>query len=408
MNSPSINDDYIDINDEEAAEELAADGYGSGVEAEAYSPYPFDVKKISISSRKVSLSNVVRRIERNLIRAAEIQRDANLWDDGRKSRLIESLMLKIPLPMFYAASDKNDVWTIVDGLQRTSAIRQYVSEKTFKLKELEYLKELENHDYEALPEPMKIRIDETELDFAVISSDSPPEIQRNIFKRLNTGGLPLTEQEIRYALYNGQSTDLLKELVNTEEFKSATCGSVKDSRMAAQELVLRFLAFSLWGVDGYKKNEDMDSFLTDTMQVINNSGSYANCDLAGINDRIIKNRDLHAIRENFLLAMKRSHLLFKEYAFRTSTLIRTNGKKNRTPINKSLFEAWSVLLGSMQESVFDTLFDKREVLFDRLNQEYSNSESALRRSIGQGSTKLSTVKGRHDAVRKIVNEIIGE
>jgi hypothetical protein len=88
---------------------------------------------------------------------------------------------------------------------------------------------------------MKIRIEETELIFVVINPDSPDEIQRNVFKRLNTGGMPLIEQEIRHALYCGPATDLLKKLVDSKEFVSATDNSVKDSRMAGQELVLRYL-----------------------------------------------------------------------------------------------------------------------------------------------------------------------
>jgi uncharacterized protein with ParB-like and HNH nuclease domain len=171
--------------DESITEELAADGRPSGVEEESYAPYPFDAEKISITSKKISLSNIVRRLERGLIRAAVIQRDENLWNIGKKSRLIESLMLKIPLPLFYAAADKNDELTIVDGLQRISTIKKYVLENDFPLESLELLKELNGKKYSDLPENMKIRIGETELNFAIINPDSPLEAQRYIFMRLN-------------------------------------------------------------------------------------------------------------------------------------------------------------------------------------------------------------------------------
>jgi hypothetical protein len=146
----------------EYSEELAADGTLSGVQADqADEPYPFDVEKISISNKKISLSNVIRRLDRGLIRAAKLQRGENLWDIGRKSRLIESLMLKIPLPYFYAAATKNDELLIVDGLQRISAIRGYVSENAFALQSLEFLREFEGDKFTDISERMRIRHTDT-------------------------------------------------------------------------------------------------------------------------------------------------------------------------------------------------------------------------------------------------------
>jgi hypothetical protein len=342
------------------------------------------------------------------VQAADIQRDENLWDDGQKSRLMESLMLKIPLPLFYAALDFDDVLKIVDGLQRISAIRQFVLENRFALKELEYL-ELEGLDYASLPDEMKIRIEETELDFVIINPDSPPEIQRNIFKRLNTGGLPLTEQEIRHALCHGPSTYLLKELVSTQEFMDATDSKVKDSRMAAQELVLRYWAFSMLGPQEYRKNEDMDSFLSDTMQAINLLAKDAGRDVAGVvKDRAISNGNIAELKKNFLLAMKRARLLFEDCAFRITTPKKQKAGASRTPINKSLFEAWSVFLGKMPEYQFAVLLKKREALFRRLDSEFQYSESILRRAIGPDSTKVSGVRLRYELIGKIINETIEE
>jgi uncharacterized protein with ParB-like and HNH nuclease domain len=322
--------------DEYIKEELDADGNPSGVEEEKYVPYPFDAERISITTKKIALSNIVRRIERDLIHAADIQRRGNLWDRGRQSRLIESLMLKIPLPLFYASADKNDELVIVDGLQRISAIKNYIIAQSLGLEELEFLRELSGKKYAELPERMRIRIEETELDFVIINPDSPPEVQRNIFKRLNTGGLPLTEQEIRHALYYGPATELLKRLVDTEEFQLATDKSVKDSRMAAQELVLRFFAFSLNRVEDYKEKDDMDSFLSKTMQMINNG-----------------NGKVRSVSEKFLVAMKRAKELFDRFAFRISTP--SSGKAIRAPINKSLFEVWSVTLANMGIDDFNKL-----------------------------------------------------
>ena len=390
--------------DEEYKQELAADGSYSGVEAEAFTPYPFDSEKISISNKKISLSNIIRRWERQYIHAAEIQRREGLWGIGRKSRLIESIMLKIPLPLFYAAETKNDHLFIVDGLQRLNAIRGYVSDKKYKLQTLEFLKEYEGKSFDELPERMQIRINETELDFAIIGPDSPPEVQRNIFKRLNTGGMPLTDQEIRHALYFGPVTELLERLVESEQFKAAVDDSVNDTRMVAQELVLRFFAFMVLGMGEYKKDDDMDSFLSDTMQVINRSikpQAYSMYQGASSGNRNETHRYDEGIEKLFFIAMERASILFQTCAFRITTPAKKASGKIRTPINKALFEAWSVILAKMPESDFVRLEKNKEFLYENLDYEFDTGMS-LRNHIGKDSTKVAGVKGRYDALNEII------
>jgi hypothetical protein len=398
-------------NNEYSEELAAADGTLSGVEADqADDPYPFDVEKISISNKKISLSNVVRRLERDLIRAAKLQRSENLWDIGRKSRLIESLMLKIPLPYFYAAATKDDELLIVDGLQRISTIRGYVSKNAFELQSLEFLRKFEGKKFEALPERMRIRIEETELDFVIIDPDSPQAVQRNIFKRLNTGGLPLTEQEIRHALYNGPVTDILSKLVDSEEFQNAVDHSVNDSRMAAQELVLRFLAFSVMGIDEYRKDEEMDAFLSDAMQIINSLKSHGvrKAGVAGVSvERRISNGNIDEIQKKFVLSLIRARTLFGDRAFRISTPLRGR-EKGRTPVNKSLFELWSILLSDMAERDFNTLNANKERLYEEMEKEFSDNESNLRKFIGKYSTKTASVKGRYKIIRELIDKVIKE
>jgi hypothetical protein len=388
-------------------EELAADGSLSGVQDdEVNEPYPFDVEKISISNKKISLSNVIRRLERELIHAADIQRRENLWDIVRKSRLIESLMLKIPLPLFYAAATKNDELFIVDGLQRISAIKGFVSGNGFELHSLEFLHEYEGNTFEKLPERMRIRIEESELDFVIIAPDSPPALQRNIFKRLNTGGMPLTEQEIRHALYYGPATDLLKELADNKAFQDAVDHKVNDSRMAAQELILRFLSFSIMDINEYHKDAGMDSFLSDTMQTINdlkNLGSSKSNNEGMLVKRKIINKDIDGIRGKFILAMKRARELFDDSAFRISTPLRDG---SRTPVNKSLFELWSILLSEMTDHDFTILKKKKKQLHVALKSEFSSNQSELRKFIGKDSTKVVGVKGRYKIIRGIIDKVI--
>jgi hypothetical protein len=397
--------------DETVKQELATEGLYSGVEEESNDPYPFDSEKISINLKKISLSNVINRLERRLIHAANMQRRADLWDIVKKSRLIESLMLKIPLPMFYAAENKDDQLFIVDGLQRLSTIKGYVLEKKFKLSSLEFLKELEGKGFNDIPERMQIRINETELDFAIISPDSPPEVQRNIFKRLNTGGLPLTDQEIRHALYFGPVTELLARLVETNEFNEAVAYSVKDNRMAGQELILRLLAFGIMSTSEYKKDDEMDSFLSDAMQILNKliePNYYSKNGMILSSERKYTTISKMDMEQIFLTAMTRAKELFANCAFRITTPSKHKRGVQRSSISKPLFELWSVILSNMNQNDFDILNRKKEYLFEKLDTEFDNKNSVLRNYIGMASLKITGVKGRYDIIGKIVQSVLKE
>jgi hypothetical protein len=318
-------------------------------------------------------------------------------------------MLKIPLPLFYAAENKDDHLFIVDGLQRLSAIKGFVMEKNYKLQSLEFLKEMNGKYFDEIPDQMQIRINETELDFAVIGSDSPPEVQRNIFKRLNTGGLPLTDQEIRNALYFGPVTDLLERLVDTDEFKIAVDNSINDSRMAAQELVLRFFAFMIFDISEYKKDDEMDSFLSDTMQIINRTikpESYSKNNNSFLVYRNVTHDYNEDLEQKFFVAMKRAALLFSNCAFRITTPAKKASGKQRSPINKSLFELWAVILAEMSKSDFDKLEKNKYLLYKNLDAEFDNNNSLLRNYIGKDSLKIPGIKGRYEIINKIINNIL--
>ena len=368
----------------------------SDVDEEGFAPYPFDIKKISIESKSLPISTIVRRLKSKRIHAAEMQRDEELWNAGTKSRLIESILLRIPLPLFYAAENKEGYLYIVDGLQRISAIRAYVTDESFKLEELEFLRDLEGKTYGELTEDLQIRIDETNLQFAIISSDSPPEVQRNIFKRLNTGGVPLSEQEIRHALFFGPATDLLKELVAAEEFKSIAAEYISDRRMMAREFVLRFLAFAILGEEAYRTDGEMDSFLCDAMQIINGQHPIKDFGNGGtITGRNVICKDAEELKKRFLLAMKRARQLFGSYAFRMSI---PNSRRSR--VNKALFETWSIVLSELNESDFSALLDNRDMLFEELSALYT--DDVFGRNCGRDALRAIGVKGRYESIRSIV------
>ena len=207
---------------------------------------PFDPEEVSIDTKPITMETLLRRLDQGSIKLnPDFQRN-EVWSDDRKSQLIESLLLKIPIPMFYVSSDEKSNWTVVDGLQRISTFRDFVLGKKFlsdpqkyraergngmRLSRLEFWRKLEGLRMNDLPPHLYNRVIETVFTFTIINPGTHEEVKRNIFKRLNTGGMPLSSQEIRNALYTGTSTILLNELANMKEFKTATCDSINAQRL---------------------------------------------------------------------------------------------------------------------------------------------------------------------------------
>jgi Protein of unknown function DUF262 len=207
-----------------------------------------------------------------IILQPEFQRN-EVWKRAAQSRLIESLLIRIPIPAFYMDATNDEKWLVVDGQQRLSTLRQFVIDKSndrLRLTGLEFLgRDLNGADFDSLERPLQRRIKETNVTVYLIEKGTPPEVKLNVFKRINTGGLPLSAQEIRHALNGPKVNEMLKELAKSDEFLRATGGSVQPKRMADREYVIRFFAFLLKRPEGY--TEDFDLFLSNAMKEINDA-----------------------------------------------------------------------------------------------------------------------------------------
>lgn len=342
--------------------------YESEVEDFDLKSYPFDPEDISIDKKPMVMDAIIRRFKQGtIIMHPDFQRE-EVWSRETKSRLIESLLLRIPITMFYVSADEEGKLTVVDGLQRLSAIRDFVLKEDYKptnskalgdgmrLQGLEFLTDYEGKTFNELPISMQNRINETEFTFTIINPGTPDEVKRNIFKRINTGGEGLKPQEIRNALYAGKSTELLRILATSTAFTKATRSSVRSNRMESYEVVLRGIAFMLRDADSYPKNGNMDKFLGDTMVILNSYPDFSDREILrlekmeGLDLNSVKKDRIEKIEEIFKLAMKRAKTLFGTHAFRKSY-----GTKRRTPINKALFELWCSILAVMDENDFNKI-----------------------------------------------------
>lgn len=338
---------------------------------------PFDPTEISIDTKKVSMDTLMRRLQqRTILLSPNFQRN-EVWNEVSKSRLIESLMLNIPIQMFYVAADGKNTWTVVDGLQRISTFRDFVlgqdfmkdPENTdkkghgFRLKGLEFLKNLEGYnlkDIEKKEVGLCNRILETEFSFTIINPGTHEEVKRNIFKRINTGGDPLQPQEIRNALYAGPAADLLKKLADTKYFKDATDGKIPSQRMEDQEWILGFLAFLIGPYRNFNRAISMDDWLSETMIILNSFVDSNNPDYTRllaedkITESLLEKFSYEELEARFERAIKSQTELFEQHAFRTSY-----GNHRRTPINRRIFETWGVLLSALTDKEYNNLKAKR-------------------------------------------------
>jgi hypothetical protein len=357
----------------------------SGVEEEKEDPQlsvqlPFDPSKIKVRTAQVLVDQLVERIRRKEIDLApDFQRMRGIWKPVNKSRLIESLLLRIPIPVFYVAADVDDNWEVVDGVQRMSTMCDYASGQ-FPLTGLEYRVEFNGSLFEQLPRVMQRRIRETQLVVNVIEPGTPPEVMFNIFSRINTGGMKLNAQEIRHALHPGPVRDFLKTLADSDAFAAATNRSIRPDRMLDRECVLRFLAFHIEQWEQYR-SRSLDGYLAGIMKRINDMTSA----------------ELDALRADFEKAMLAAKRIFGRKAFR-------NICNERARINKSLFEAWGVHLARCSPNDIDQLVGHRKEILTRFELLLKDPE--FDKAISQATAMPQRIQKRFTAVRDLVQEFV--
>ncbi|MFK0732256.1 MAG: DUF262 domain-containing protein [Gloeotrichia echinulata GP01] len=375
-----LNNHNVELLDEETLEEEDNDE-----EQEEKVSFQYDPDEINIVTREPTIEQLLRRIdEEALDLAPDFQRQANIWTLEAKSKLIESILIRIPLPAFYIDATNEDKWVVVDGLQRLSALKQFMidkSDKRLKLVGLEYLKELNNKTYDELERRYQRRILETQVTVYLIEKGTPLAVKYNIFKRINTGGVPLSNQELRHALNPGQATRILANIASFPEFKRVVnLSESKKKRMDDREFIVGFLAFYLIPYKEY--DETRDYFLNKALSKINS----------------LSKEEITKIEENFRKAMIAAFEIFNHNAFRKIS----NKSKRKFPLNKSLFEVWSVNLSMLSIEDIEILKQRKQKLIDTFVK-YVDNDADFLASISQVKNKI---EHRFQTVEKIIQEVL--
>jgi hypothetical protein len=353
---------------------------------------PFDPNEIRIIPQTLSIDNLVARLRNQEIDLnTAFQRKANLWKSEVQSRLVESLMLKLPLPAFYFDASVDDRWLVVDGLQRLSTLKNFIIDESLPLTGLDILKSYDskNLHFSELPRMMQRRILEANVTCFLISPGTPQKVKYNVFKRINTGALSLNEMEIRNALNQGKASDYLKNFTESDRFRSLI--PLPNERMEDRELVLRCIAFMRRSFSEYES--PLGSFLDEAMEDLQNVSetefeqiSYLICRSIEVSTQIWgKHRFSRSVINNDLISR---------------SVIKNDLIKYR--LNSALFEAWVVVLSKLSDNEIEKILENK----DGLESDYMQlfSYRVFNESVTTSTASKKAVMNRFQYIESLVNK----
>ena len=363
----------------ESSNDEDVEGLGSSGD-EFQDDYPLDTFLIRTESRTVY--EVVRRIEHNMfIMDPEFQRDF-VWKVDKQSKLIESVLMRIPLPVFYVAERIDGKVVVVDGLQRLNTFLSFVKDE-FQLR-LPGQIELNGKRFSELEGRLQTRIEDCNLTLYIIDSKAPERARLDIFERVNSGE-PLTRQQMRNCLYMGNSTRFLRAEARKPLFLEVTTKSLNPSSMRDREFINRFCGFTLLGYRQYRG--DMDLFLSQTLIKMNKMDQVQLDELS----RLLR----HGLANNFEL--------FGRYSFRKHTMLDRMSGYARNPINASM---WDVMCTGLSLYKLDEVKLNKPFLLSEVYQLLENEE--FQNTITLSTNQTSKVTRRFEIFNNMVEGVLND
>ncbi|MEI9983715.1 MAG: DUF262 domain-containing protein [Aliidongia sp.] len=216
-------------------------------------------RRVDFDTYDVTVDELIRRVARSRIEFAPVYQRQFRWDSARQSQLIESLLLGIPVPPLFMATNlvagQQVQWEVVDGLQRLLTLVNFAgnadARKVAKLKDLplrlsslEKLSSLTNQRFSDLPEDIRTALEDRPVKVVVLNDKSDLQVRFDLFERLNSGGIKLTDQEVRACVFRGPFMDCITRLAATDEFNSVVkLPERKTKDGTPEDYALRFFAF---------------------------------------------------------------------------------------------------------------------------------------------------------------------
>ncbi len=348
-------------------------------DSNTWGEYPIDTLLIRNETR--TIHEVLRRIQQgNYIMNPDFQRDF-IWKEDKQSKLIESVLMRIPIPVFYLAEDQDGHMVVVDGLQRLSTFRDFVfgdaNNKKLKLR-LPHREDLNKKGFSDLSPKLQNRIEDAQLILYIMDAKIPELARLDIFERVNSG-VPLTRQQMRNCMFSGNATIMLKDESQSEMFLRATGKSLNVNSMRDREFVNRFCGFQLLPIESYK---DMDEFLAEALKSMNS----------------LPPEELKNLSDQLRLSLENNYSLFENHSFSKHV----EGQEDRSVINAAIWDVMSVGLSRYTSA---TVSGKKSELKQAFYKLLKNKD--FEEAVTRGTNQVKNVLTRFQLANCVFEEVFG-
>ena len=345
----------------------------------------FDPNAIDVDSSVVNIGFILEQLETNEIDLRpEFQRTSDVWSPVKKSRLIESVLLGLPLSSFYFSEDpETNKLLVVDGLQRLCAFSDFCITKKLKLQGMQFLTALEGVTYDELDRTQIRRIKSLKVTLNTLRKNTPQRVKLVLFQRIHTAGVPLTPQEMRNALYQKKATDLLRRMAKLDSFSNATGGKIPSKRMTDCDFANRFVAFYLYGEE-YDGN--LEEFMGDALEKVSK----------------MQQQDIDLILKSFDRSMQVCYKVLGSTAFKRPDPQEPN---RFLKTNKAVFEVLSVSIAHLTEKEQEVLVQRKNRFRNEIYSLFKNDDFI--ESITSGTANTLQVEYRHTKVQQLIKQVIG-
>ena len=328
---------------------------------------PPEKRRLITETYDFSISTIYEYLKNDDIYIPSFQRKY-VWNRAQASRLIESLIIQVPIPVIYLHQEKDEKLAVIDGNQRLKSIQLFLEDE-FELAGLTAYPELTGNRYSELDPRFKRHILNRTLRCISILKETHPQIKIDVFERLNTGAVQLNPQEIRHGIYHGTLMSLIDEL-STNKIWREISGLKKDDRMKGGELILRYFSLSS-DLDRYKK--PLKTFLD----------SY--CE----ENAYIDDKTQLELKTDFLTTISNVNTVFGKKSYR---LLDTEFKPLTRSLNAALYDA--VMIGFKEENPSKKTLKKLNIKRFLKNYQRLLDNSKFRETIESGTSATSSVKRR--------------
>lgn len=361
---------------------------------EAALDIPSDRRRVKTEKSDLPVDTIFSWVSRGKINPQPDFQRYYVWNAVKASRLIESLLLDIPIPVVYVAEEANKSLSVVDGQQRITSISSYVGGKfpdgkDFSLSGLQVLTELNGKRFKQLSTELQEAILGAFIRLIVINQDSDKDVKFEVFERLNLGAVKLNDQELRNSMYCGKYNELLRELSWNPHMLKIMGATQPHNRMADRQLILRF--FAMWRNTHLRYKAPMKRFLNREME----------------EHRDPSDKELAEMRAIFERSIEMAYSVFGANAFRRFYSGRVGVPNGRWESRKLNVALWDTLLYTF------SYYDKPQIIpiADSILEEFldvATNDNAFVEYVTSTTDKPDRIQFRAETWRQRLQSLVSD